>query len=56
MKRICHQFHSHKEAEAWEIRYYQKMNPDERFEIARTLKIRVYGKNALDVREGHRSS
>ena len=51
MKPVCYKFTSHQEAEAWEIRYYREMSPEERFQIITILKTRVYGMNTPDVRE-----
>ena len=50
-KPVCNKFTSHQEAEAWEIRHYQEMSPEERFQIITILKTRVYGMNTFDVRE-----
>ena len=56
IKPICHKFNSYQEAEVWEIQHYQEMSPDERLNIAKTLKIRVYGKSTPDIRESYKES
>ncbi len=43
--------HSFEEAERWSREQMWAMTPEERMEIARVLRDRVYGKDAPDVRE-----
>lgn len=47
--------YSHEDAQAWNRRRMWSLTPDERMAIARTLRERVYGKDAPDVRESERS-
>ena len=54
MKRIVNIARSFKEAEEWDIKQQISMTPDERLQISRILRERVYGKNCVDVREWHR--
>ena len=51
MERIVHKTKSFKEAKDWDIRQYLLMSPQERMEIARILKSRVYPPPNPDVRE-----
>ncbi len=42
------------DAEKWDREQQWSMTPDERFEVARILRERVYGKDAPDVRQAER--
>jgi len=55
MEREGHKSYSFAEAEQWDLQQQWAMTPDERFEIARVLRERVYGVDAPDVREAERS-
>ncbi len=54
MEREAHKSHSFAEAERWNLEQAWSMTPDERMEIARVLRERVYGNEAPDVREAER--
>jgi hypothetical protein len=45
-----------RDAEGWDVLQHIQMTPDQRQEIARELRRRVYGDQAPDVREAHRIS
>jgi|688.fasta_scaffold1867897_2 hypothetical protein len=51
MERIANKARGYDAARAWEIKQYAAMTPDERREVARVLRERVYGKNCPDVRD-----
>lgn len=55
MEREANKAHSFAEAEQWNLRQQWAMTPDERLEIAKTLRDRVYGSDAPDVRESERA-
>jgi len=55
MEREANLAHSFEEAERWSLQQMWAMTPDERLEIARVLRERVYGTDAPDVRESERS-
>ncbi len=44
-------FKSFREQEAFEIRYYAKLSPEERQRIAKELRERVYGKEIPPIRK-----
>jgi hypothetical protein len=48
-------FKSFREQEASDIRYYAGLSPEERQRIARELRERYYGKEALKVRDVRRA-
>lgn len=54
MEREAHKARSFEEADRWDRAQQLAMTPDERFDIARTLRERVYGSDAPDVREAER--
>lgn len=54
MERIVNKARNFKEAEAWDMLQQITMTPQERMEVARKLKERVYGTYTKDVRECHR--
>jgi hypothetical protein len=54
MEREANVAHSFAEAERWSLEQMWAMTPEERFEVARVLRERVYGSNAPDVREAER--
>ncbi|HEX6811352.1 MAG TPA: hypothetical protein VF384_07005 [Planctomycetota bacterium] len=55
MERDANKANSFAEAERWNLKQLWAMTPDERMEIARILKERVYGADAPDIRESERS-
>jgi hypothetical protein len=55
LERVVHIAKNHEEARDWDIRQALKMTPEERQEVARVLKERAYGADAVDVREWHRA-
>jgi hypothetical protein len=54
MKRIVNKSKDFKDAENYDILQHISMTPEERQKIAWKLKIRVYGKKCLDVRESRK--
>ncbi len=54
MKRVVKKFKNFKEAEQAEIEEQISMTPQQRQQIAKMLKEKIYGKNPPDVRESHR--
>ena len=54
MERVFNRSRNHKQAEQWDILQNVRMTPKQRQEAAKQLRYRVYGKDALDVREAHR--
>ena len=56
MERIAHVSRSFAEAEIWDRDQMWSLTPDERLAIARTLRERVFGSDAPDVREAERGS
>lgn len=50
MERVVHIAKSFREAEEWDIMQAISLTPEQRQEIARVLKERVYGRYTLDVR------
>ena len=55
MERIVHKTSDFKEAAEWDILQQIRMTIEERQEAAKKLQKRVYGKNAPDVRQGHKN-
>lgn len=55
MEREAHKSRSFADAAAWDREQMWAMTPDERLEIARVLRERVYGADAPDVRESERA-
>ena len=55
MDRTVVKYKSFHEAEDAEITQQIKLSPEERQEIARLLKIRVYGENPPDIRDKRES-
>lgn len=51
MERIANKARGYDAARAWEIAQYAAMTPDERREVARKLRERVYGLDRPDVRD-----
>jgi hypothetical protein len=51
MEREVHKSRSFEAAAAWDRRQQQAMTPDQRFEVVRILRERVFGADAPDVRE-----
>jgi hypothetical protein len=47
--------HSWEDAAAWDVEQHVSLTPEERLRIARTIKDRVYPRDAKDVRAWHRS-
>lgn len=54
IERIAHQAKGFTEAEAWDREQVATLSLDERLRIAETLRRRVYGDDAPDVRESER--
>jgi hypothetical protein len=54
MEREAHKSRSFDDANHWDREQQLAMTPDERLEIARVLRERVYGADALDVRAAER--
>ena len=50
-RRIFKKSTNFKEAEDWDIQQYLQMSSEERQEIARILRERVFGKDVPDIRE-----
>ena len=44
-------FKSFKDQEAWDIKYYISLSPEERQRIARELRERYYGANSRRIRD-----
>lgn len=55
MEREANKARSFAEAEEWDRQQMWAMTPDERIEIARMLRDRVYGTDVPDVREAERA-
>jgi len=51
MDREANKSYSFADAERWNLRQMWAMTPDERLDLAKELKDRVFGANAPDVRE-----
>jgi hypothetical protein len=51
MKRIVKKSNDFKDAEEWDILQHIKMSSEERQKAASELRMRVYGKNAPDVKK-----
>jgi len=51
MKRVVHIAKNQDEAYQWDIEQALAMTPEERQEVAKELKRRVYGENPPDIRE-----
>lgn len=56
MERVVNISKTFADADAWDIRQHRSMSPQERMLAARALKDKLYGKDAKDVRECHRTS
>jgi hypothetical protein len=54
MDREANLARSFAEAEQWDLRQMWAMTPDERLDLAKVLRERVYGADAADVREAER--
>lgn len=52
MKPIVNKATSFMDADAWDIAQHIQMTPEERQKAAKELRVRYYGKNAPDVRDG----
>ncbi|MGM0575289.1 MAG: hypothetical protein ACQEXJ_06125 [Myxococcota bacterium] len=52
MDRVVHKARSSDEAQAWDVAQYRGLTLHERQEIARVLRVRVYGADSPDVRTG----
>lgn len=55
MERIAHKASSFDDAARWDREQQHAMTPDERLEVARVLRERVYGCDTPDVREAERA-
>jgi len=55
MERVVHKSWSHEEARRWDVHQHVSMSPQERMRAARILKDRAFPRDAMDVREWHRS-
>ncbi len=53
--RVVNKAHSFAEAQEWDILQNIRMSPEERRDVARELKRRVYGENCPDVRDQPRT-
>lgn len=53
MKRIYHKAKNFHWAEEWDIIQHLQMNPVERQDVSKELRVKVYGQNTIDVRESH---
>lgn len=53
MERIVHKARDFREAAEWDVAQQVRMTPRERWQAARRLKERVYGRNTKDVRACH---
>lgn len=51
MKRIVHKSKNFRDAHLWDIQQQIRMTHEERQNIAKVLKEKVYGKNSPDVRD-----
>jgi hypothetical protein len=51
MKRIFHKAKNFKDAEDWDIRQHLQMTAEERQEVAKELRERVYGKKTIDLED-----
>ena len=54
MKPVYHKAKNFKEAEEWDILQNLRMSIEERQDVAKELRIRVYGEKTVDVKEYHR--
>ena len=54
MERIVYKAKNFKEAQEWDIQQHLQMTPQERLDVARLLKLKVYPPDAKDVRACHR--
>jgi len=54
MKPVYHKARNFNEAEEWDIIQNLEMSAEERQNAAKELRIRVYGRKPLDVKESHR--
>ena len=51
MERIVNKVNTHALADAWDREQHQAMSSEERQRVAKTLRVRVYGADAPDVRD-----
>ena len=51
MKRVAHMAKNFKEAEDWDIEQHINMTPQERMEVARILRERVFGNKTISLRK-----
>lgn len=56
IERVVHIARSHREAHEWDVEQQIRMTPEQRQDIARELRRRVYGPNPPDVREAYRKT
>lgn len=56
MERIAHKARTFQEADDWDRAQHRALTPDERLANAATLRARVYGVDALDVRQAEREA
>ena len=54
MERVCNKSKNFKEAEEWDINQQLSMTPEERQEAAKELRVRVYGRENIDVKDSIR--
>jgi len=51
MERVCNKARTFEEAEEQDLLYYVRMTVDERQELAKELREKVYGEEVSDVRD-----
>ena len=51
MKRVYHKAKDFKDAEEWDILQQMRMTSEERQDVAKALRERVYGQKTIDVKE-----
>ena len=54
IERVGHKAHGFDEADAWDRSQLERTSLEERLRIAQTIRRRVYGDDAPDVRESER--
>ena len=55
LERIVHKAKDFESAAEWDLQQQLRMTPQERMNVARTLKERVYPPDAMDVRACHKT-
>ena len=53
IERIFHKSKNFKEAEEWDIRQHIEMTTEDRQDVAKELRERVYGRKNIDVKESY---